>query len=114
MLVVCWIQNLTYHFVKWNKIQLVTKYLFTTSHDYSSALNIYVCVQNKKTSIIIAYQGNVRDNGRKGSQVTWLDKCFDGTRFYRIEPKGQLISKCPYEKSVLSKIPTKKFPRFLS
>ena len=28
--------------------------------------------------------------------------------------KGQLISKCPYEKSVLSKIPTKKFPRFLS
>ena len=29
-------------------------------------------------------------------------------------PKGQLISKCPYEKSVLSKIPTKKFPRFLS
>ena len=27
--------------------------------------------------------------------------------------KGQLISKCPYEKSVLSKIPTKKFPRFL-
>ena len=29
-------------------------------------------------------------------------------------PKGQLILKCPYEKSVLSKIPTKKFPRFLS
>ena len=28
--------------------------------------------------------------------------------------KGQLISKCPFEKSVLSKIPTKKFPRFLS
>ena len=28
--------------------------------------------------------------------------------------KGQLISKCPYEKSVLSKIPTKKFLRFLS
>ena len=28
--------------------------------------------------------------------------------------KGQLISKCPYEKSVLSKILTKKFPRFLS
>ena len=28
--------------------------------------------------------------------------------------KGQLISKCPYEKSVLSKIPMKKFPRFLS
>ena len=28
--------------------------------------------------------------------------------------KGQLISKCPYEKSVLSKIPTKKIPRFLS
>ena len=27
--------------------------------------------------------------------------------------KGQLISKCPYEKSVSSKIPTKKFPRFL-
>ena len=27
--------------------------------------------------------------------------------------KGQLISKCPYEKSVLSKIPTKNFPRFL-
>ena len=27
--------------------------------------------------------------------------------------KGQLISKCPYEKLVLSKIPTKKFPRFL-
>ena len=27
--------------------------------------------------------------------------------------KGQLISKCPYEKSVLSKIPTKIFPRFL-
>ena len=27
--------------------------------------------------------------------------------------KGQLISKCPYEKSVLSKIPMKKFPRFL-
>ena len=27
--------------------------------------------------------------------------------------KGQLISECPYEKSVLSKIPTKKFPRFL-
>ena len=27
--------------------------------------------------------------------------------------KGQLISKCPYEKSVLSKIQTKKFPRFL-
>ena len=28
--------------------------------------------------------------------------------------KGQLISKCHYEKSVLSKIPTKKIPRFLS
>ena len=28
--------------------------------------------------------------------------------------KGQLISKCPDEKSVLSKIPTKKFPRYLS
>ena len=28
--------------------------------------------------------------------------------------KGQLISKCPYEKSVLSKIPTKNFPRFLT
>ena len=28
------------------------------------------------------------------------------------ETKGQLISKCPCEKSVLSKIPTKKFPRF--
>ena len=27
--------------------------------------------------------------------------------------KGQLISKCPYEKSVLSKLPTKIFPRFL-
>ena len=27
--------------------------------------------------------------------------------------KGQLISKCPYEKSVLSKIPMKKIPRFL-
>ena len=27
--------------------------------------------------------------------------------------KGQLIPKCPYEKSVLSKIPTEKFPRFL-
>ena len=27
--------------------------------------------------------------------------------------KGQLISKCPYDKSVLSKIPTKKCPRFL-
>ena len=26
---------------------------------------------------------------------------------------GQLISECPNEKSVLSKIPTKKFPRFL-
>ena len=31
----------------------------------------------------------------------------------RTDGKGQLISKCPYEKSVLSKIPTKKFPRFL-
>ena len=61
--------------------------MFTTSHDYSSALNIYVCVQNKKTSIIIAYQGNVRAQGKNGSQVTWLDKCFDGTRFYRIEPR---------------------------
>ena len=30
-----------------------------------------------------------------------------------LKVKGQLISKCPYEKSVLSKIPTKKFPRFL-
>ena len=29
------------------------------------------------------------------------------------DSEGQLISKCPYEKSVLSKIPTKKFPRFL-
>jgi hypothetical protein len=28
--------------------------------------------------------------------------------------KGQLISKCPHEKSALSKIPTKKFPRFLT
>ena len=27
--------------------------------------------------------------------------------------KGQLISKCPYEKSVSSKIPKKKFPKFL-
>ena len=27
--------------------------------------------------------------------------------------KGPLISKCPYEKSVSSKIPTKKFTRFL-
>ena len=27
--------------------------------------------------------------------------------------KGKLISKCPYEKPVLSKIPTKNFPRFL-
>ena len=27
--------------------------------------------------------------------------------------KGQLISKCPYEKSVSSKITMKKFPRFL-
>ena len=27
--------------------------------------------------------------------------------------KGQLISKCPYEKLVSSKIPTKKIPRFL-
>ena len=26
--------------------------------------------------------------------------------------KGQLISKCPYEKSVSSKIPTKKFDNF--
>ena len=29
------------------------------------------------------------------------------------QTKGQLISKCPYEKSVSSKIPTKKIPRFL-
>ena len=28
-------------------------------------------------------------------------------------PKGQLISKCPYEKSVWTKIATKIFPRFL-
>ena len=27
--------------------------------------------------------------------------------------KGQLISKCPYEKSVWTKIATKTFPRFL-
>ena len=33
---------------------------------------------------------------------------------FKLSAKGQLISKCPYEKSVLSKIPTKKFPRFLS
>ena len=30
-----------------------------------------------------------------------------------IPDKGQLISKCPYEKSISSKIPPKKIPRFL-
>ena len=34
-------------------------------------------------------------------------------RLFHVSAKSQLISKCPYEKSVSSKIPTKKFPRFL-
>ena len=57
-------------------------------------------------------------------QADWLLKNFcqltlatgdlGQSRHYALAfPKGQLISKCPYEKSVLSKIPTKKFPRFL-
>jgi len=33
--------------------------------------------------------------------------------FFPIYSKGQLISKCPYEKSVWTKIATKIFPRFL-
>ena len=40
--------------------------------------------------------------------------CCDQDQIQEPYYKGQLISKCPYEKSVLSKIPTKKFPRFLS
>ena len=40
-----------------------------------------------------------------------IDKKSHATDY--ILDKGQLISKCPYEKSVLSKIPTKKFPGFL-
>ena len=50
-------------------------------------------------------------------QSTWCDTCYSEVQhFIRFlgSAKGQLISKCPYEKSVLSKIPTKKFPRFLS
>ena len=31
----------------------------------------------------------------------------------KVAAKGQLISKCPYEKSVWTKIATKIFPRFL-
>ena len=42
------------------------------------------------------------------TQPTQLTVCDIDGKF-----KGQLISKCPYEKSVLSKIPTKKFPSFL-
>ena len=30
-----------------------------------------------------------------------------------VSTKGQIISECPYEIIVLTKIPTKKFPRFL-
>ena len=36
-----------------------------------------------------------------------------GSKLLILVTKGQLISKCPYEKSVSSKIPTKIFPRFL-
>ena len=35
-------------------------------------------------------------------------------RFFLSRAKGQLISKCPYEKSVSSKIPTKIFLEFCS
>ena len=45
--------------------------------------------------------------------VQWVEDVVWG-RGLKIEGvKGQLISKCPYEKSVSSKIPTKIFPRFL-
>ena len=37
----------------------------------------------------------------------------DNCSILKLITKGQLISKCPYEKSVSSEIPTKKFPRFL-
>ena len=43
-------------------------------------------------------------------KILGVTKIFLKSRFVS---KGQLISKCPYEKSVSSKIPTKIFLRFL-
>ena len=52
------------------------------------------------------------NDGQKLQQTVRLETCLKVKRIM-VTIKGQLISKCPYEKSVLSKIPTKKFPRFL-
>ena len=65
-------------------------------------------VQEEHQKIVIsANQFNLGTGKRKLERLHHRLSKFEGL-------KGQLISKCPYENSVLSKIPTKKFPRFLS
>ena len=44
--------------------------------------------------------------------MKFTEICFDLTRLSSTQLKGQLISKCPYEKSVSSKIPTEIFLEF--
>ena len=51
------------------------------------------------------------DQGPQGGMDGPLD--FDCYLITLAPSKGQLISKCPYEKSVWTKIATKIFPRFL-
>ena len=57
-----------------------------------------------------------KDRGGNGQYV--LEKYFQTDTQEKIhkavDPKGQIISECPYEKIVYPKIATKKFPRFLS
>ena len=60
-------------------------------------------------NIITLAQGNYREE----SQTDNLMVVYKPNLVRSAPAKGQLISKCPYEKSVLSKIPTKNFPRFL-
>mgnify|MGYP001497435059 CR=1 FL=1 len=58
-------------------------------------------------------QPSTLDSSELSSTGVFHKEPLRGAQLYEIVPKGQLISKCPYEKSVSFKIPTKKFPRFL-
>ena len=65
----------------------------------------------KETQARQALQEQLREQQDQHREET--DRLLRYSSNFIIITKGQIISKCPYEKSVLSKIPTKKFPRFL-
>ena len=57
-------------------------------------------------------QPSMLDSSELSSTGVFHKEPLRGAQLYEIVPKGRLISKCPYEMIVSSKIPTKLFPDF--